>query len=271
MSLRTDIHLAFDEIATSTYGMTERIVSAAMVDRPRSRARFPWSTRLRGVMSIAAVFVLVAMAVGVLAGGRLSRDLSTFVNRPAKTAVQALAALEARPLHLPVFDPGQGCPTSPSGIVPGLGAGNVRGFGSGPVIGMPVVYDSQSAWGTYGFQWLLVPRGMNGLVLGRGRDVVTGQALVFVGTFAAGAITGQDRDKNGIAVKQHQETLLDTDHPPEDTNSPEVSVAGGERYMTWQINVGLPAGASWCVAFQFDGPGFSEVFVVPSLASGPPA
>jgi hypothetical protein len=266
VSLRTDIHVAFDEVAPSTHGMSERIVASVLSDRSRPRAGFPWSTRLRGVTSMVAVVLLLVMAVGVLAGGRLYRDWSSFVNRPGQSSVPA--GLEARPLHLPVLSAGQACPAGPSMIIPGFGDGTVEGFGDGPVIGQrgPVAH---SAWGTYVYQWVITDRSLSGVVLGRGRDLVTGEAVTFVGDYAAGPVTGADT-LDGLAVEQHHEALLDTSRPPQNDNPPEVYFAGSDRYVAWPMKIGLSTGASWCVAFQFDGPGFSEVFVIPSLNTGPP-
>ena len=256
MSLRNDIHTAFDEIAPLAGGMPERVVRSA-ASSP-ARAGRAWR-RVRVPLAMVASLLLVALAVGALAGGRVYRDWSSFFNRPAQAG--GLAALEARPLHLPVVAAGEPCPSGPNATLTGVGDG--RAFGDGPVFGMPIAPDSDTAWGTYGFQWLLTQRGLTGLVLGRGRDLITGGSVVFVGTFASGPTSGEDRDKNGFVIKQHREVVLDTSNPPADTNPPEVYFQGSENYVAWQVNVGLPAGSSGCVAFQFDGPGFSEVFVSP--------
>jgi hypothetical protein len=257
MSLRTDIHRAFDEVAPSALGLPERVLRSAIEGRPLRPARVRWAPRLRGAMSLVALVLLAVTAVGILAGGRLYRDWSSFHNRQSS----GLASLEARPLRLPALSPGQECPVGPN---TSIGVGSGEASGNGPVFGGPILLDSKTAWGTYGYQWLLVQRGTTGLVLVRGKDLVTGEVLVFVGTFATGAVTGEDRDKDGFVVKQHHEGLLDASHPPEDSNPPEVYFGGSESYSAWQITVGLPTGSSGCVALQLDGAGFSEVFVVSS-------
>ena len=262
MSLRTDIQMAFDELTPSTHGMAERIVGSMLANRSRSRAMFAWSNPLRGATSMLALILVLVVAVGVLAGGRLYRDWSAFNSQPGN----GLAALEARPMHLPVLVPGQDCPIGPKADL--QGAGNGEGFGEGPVFGMPIGLDNKSTWGTYGYQWLLTRRDLAGPVLVRAKDLVTGKAVVFVGTYAAGPVTGKDSDRNGFAVKQHHEALLDTNHPPEDTNPPEVYFGGSDRLVAWQITLDLQRGASGCVAYQIDGPGFSEVFVVQAVGTG---
>jgi len=255
VSLRTDIHLAFDEVTPSRYGMYERIVRSALPEHSRPRVRFAWPGRLRGVMAMVAVLLLLVLAVGVLAGGRLYRDWNNFSARSTQ-----LADLEARALKLPVLKPGQDCPGGPPGPK--------QGFGAGPVYGLPgpAVHTS---WGTYAYPWLLTDRALTGVVLGRGTDLVTGDGVVFVGSQATGPVVGRDRI-DGLAVEQHRQLLLDTTHKQEGVNPPEKYFEGSDMFVAWQVEIGLPAGAGWCVGFQFDGPGFSEVFVMPALGAGPP-
>lgn len=255
MSLRTDIHAAFDEIAPSTYGISQRVVRSAVTGPARPRRRFGWSVDLRGAMALVAVLLMLVLAVGALAGGRLYRDWTNFNGRSSQ-----VADLEARPLNLPAMEPGRECPAGPPGPK--------QGFGAGPVYVLPGP-KIQTAWGTYVYPWVLTDRGLGGLVLGRGKDLVAGQPVVFVDNQTTGPVVGNDRI-DGLSVDQHQELLLDTNHPQEDVNPPAIIFEGSDRYVAWQIKMGLPAGAGWCVGMQFDGPGFSEVLVVPALDTGPP-
>jgi hypothetical protein len=256
--LRTDIHVAFDEISPNRYALADRVVRTLVTERSRRATRGFWAPRLRSLTVAAAVVMLGVTAVGVLVGGRLYRDWNGFANRDGS----AIAALEARPLHLPTLGPGDACPIGPITSLQGVGSGEA--FGDGPVIAMPIEPDHQTGWGSYGYQWLLVRRDVTGLVLVRGKDLVSGEALVFVGTFATGPTTGEDTDKDGFPVKQHDEGYLDASHPPQDTNLPEVSFAGADRFFAWQMSVALPAGAAGCVAYQVDGADFTEVFVISS-------
>ena len=82
MSLRTDIHTAFDEVAPSTFGMPDRVVSTVVTELPEQRRKEQWFGRLRTPLSMVAVLVLLSIAVGVLVGGRVVRDWNAFM-RPA--------------------------------------------------------------------------------------------------------------------------------------------------------------------------------------------
>ncbi|HEY8801836.1 MAG TPA: hypothetical protein VIN00_02065, partial [Candidatus Dormibacteraeota bacterium] len=74
MSLRRDMHSAFDEIAPSTAGISERVVQTVLVENSSRQKRERMMFRLRGPMSLVAVFVLIAMVVGVLIAGRMIQD-----------------------------------------------------------------------------------------------------------------------------------------------------------------------------------------------------
>src|SRR2546428_11719489 len=111
--------MAFDELTPSTHGMAERIVGSMLANRSRSRAMFAWSNPLRGATSMLALILVLVVAVGVLAGGRLFRDWRGFNSPPGN----GLAAVGARPLHLPGVVSGQGCPVCPEADLPGAGKG----------------------------------------------------------------------------------------------------------------------------------------------------
>lgn len=242
MSLRTQMHSAFDEIAPPTFGLPERVVQTVLAENVSRRRRERMMLRLRVPLSLVAVFVLVALVVGVLIGGRLMQDWNSLRNSaPAGgTSQSALAQLEAKPLTLPVLKAGDACPASP---------GNTLGFdfGAGPVyaLGGP---ESLSPWGYYfDVTWITAPD-LTGPVLIRGRDLMSNRNVVFVGGYTAGAVVGTDT-QSGSKITQRGEILLDAAHPHS---------RGSNGYGEFQVRQGLAAGWVGCVGFQIDGPDFTE-------------
>lgn len=198
--------------------------------------------RLRVPLSLVAVFVLVALVVGVLIGGRLMQDWNAFHNSaPAGGVSQSeLAALEAKPLNLPTLKAGDSCPSTP---------GNTAGFdfGTGPVYvnGGP---ESQTPWGYYfDVSWITAPD-LTGPVLVRGGDLMSNRKGVFVGTYSAGPVVGSDT-RTGSQVTQRAELLLDAGHPPSRRS-------GG--YGFFPVRQGVSSGWVGCFGFQIDGPDFTE-------------
>jgi hypothetical protein len=244
VSLRTQIHSAFDEVAPPTFGLPERVVQTVLTENSSRRRREQIMLRLRVPLSLVAVFVLVALAVGILIGGRLLQDWNSFRNSaPAGGVSQsALAELEAKPLTLPVLKPGDPCPSTP---------GNTAGFdyGSGPVyvMGGP---ETQSSWGYYfDVTWVTAPD-LSGPVLVRGRDLMSNRVGVFVGTYSAGAVIGTDTDtRSGSQIAQRAELLLDAGHPHSRT---------GAGYGYFPVRQGLSSGWVGCYGFQIDGSNFTE-------------
>ncbi len=254
MSLRKDFHSAFDEVAPSTYGLPERVVSLVVAER-QLRVRGPrWSLKLRGIASLAAVLVLLAMVVTVLAGDRIQQDWNAFNARTAAGIDQTeLHQLESRPLTLPVLPPGAACPAGPYGPHAGFGTDPLYGTGGAP---------NQTSWGTYFYASALTNPNMSGLVLGRARDLNTGRTVVFIGDRATGPVVGNDIDQKGVKIQQHSEVLLDGNHPPRMTTD-------SGKYVVWRYAFGDANVADWgqvCIGFQFDGPGFTDAFVIPGSA-----
>lgn len=198
--------------------------------------------RLRVPVALVAVFVLVALVVGVLVGGRLMQDWNSFLNAaPAGGVSQsALAGLEAKPLILPTLTAGDPCPNSP---------GNSLGFdyGAGPVYvsGGP---ETVNPWGYYfNVTWFTAPH-LSGPILVRGRDLMSNRTVVFVGTNSAGAVVGTDTVA-GAKVTQRAELVLDAGHP----HSREIN-----GYGFFPVRQGISHGWVGCVGFQIDGPDFTE-------------
>jgi hypothetical protein len=198
--------------------------------------------RLRVPVALVAVFVLVALVVGVLVGGRLMQDWNAFRNAaPAAGGSQsALAELEAKPLNLPTLKAGDTCPASP---------GNTVGFdsGTGPVylMGGPA---TQTPWGYYvDVTWVTAPD-LSGPVLVRGRDLMSNRILVFVGADSAGPVVGTDT-RAGSNGAQRAELLLDAGHP-------HARSSGGYGYFP--VRQGFSIGFVGCFGLQIDGPNFTE-------------
>lgn len=243
MSLRTDIHTAFDEVAPSTFGMPERVVRTVVVELPEGRRKERWFVRLRTPLSLVAVLLLLSIAVGVLVGGRVVRDWNAFT-RPAPAAPSELTQLETRPLLLPAVKAGDRCPESPLNQY-GL-------YGSWPVLGAEGSAVS-NAWGTYWYPAVVTDSKLTRLVLVRARDLHTGQPVIFVGNWATGPLVGTDTF-DGVLVQQRGELVLDTRHPRVDTLGP--------GSYTWGITAGLAKGASGCTGWQIDTTGYpTEMFV----------
>lgn len=198
--------------------------------------------RLRVPLSLVAVFVLVALAVGALIGGRLMQDWNAFhKSAPAGGVSQsALAQLEARPLTLPTLKAGDSCPISP---------GNSVGFdfGTGPVYidGGP---EALSPWGYYFDVTWFTARDLTGPVLVRARDLMSNRTAVFAGTNSAGAVVGTDT-LAGSTVTQRAELLLDAGHP-------HSRLTNG--YGVFAVRQGISLGWVGCAGFQIDGPDFTE-------------
>src|SRR5207302_4110350 len=66
VSLRTDIHLAFDELSPATAGMRDRVVQSAGRERVRRPSLSISVIRLRAQMSLVAVLLVIAIVAGIL-------------------------------------------------------------------------------------------------------------------------------------------------------------------------------------------------------------
>ncbi len=93
MSLRRDVHLAFDEVVPSTAGISERVVQTVLGEGATRRKTEGMIVRLRAPLSLVATLVLVAMVVGIFVAGRLVQDWNAFHNgAPAGKAHQPTLA-----------------------------------------------------------------------------------------------------------------------------------------------------------------------------------
>ncbi len=246
MSLRNDIHHAYDEVAPLMPGLPARVVQTALLESASRRRVARLTFRLRAPLSLVAVFALIALVVGVFVGGRLVQDWNAFHNgTPAGDAFRsALAQLEARPVNLPALKPGDQCPDGPEAN--GM-------YGSGPVLGTPgwpqpataseLAGRVSTSWGTYWYQTYATGTALAGPVLARAQDLRTNQPATFIGNYAAGPVIGTDR-VDAKSVQQHLEVVLDTRHPP--------SISGSANQFEWPVIAGLRNTTSDCIGWQFD-------------------
>jgi len=256
VSLRNDIHTAFDEVAPSTFGLPERVVRTVVSELRVRRRNDRWFVRLHAPLSLVAVLMLLAMAVGVLLGGRVMQDWKAFT-RPAPASPSEREQLEARPILLHALNPTDPCPETPlNGPYGGLFPSGL--YGSGPVYlaGGRSVSDP---WGTYWYLAAVSDPTITGLIVVRGRDLRTGQPVVFVGNWSSGPVLGTDAI-DGKLVQQHVELLLDRRHPPQNT------IQTGT--VTWGFTAGLAAGASGCTGWQIDSTGHPTQVVVTRSSPG---
>jgi len=231
VSLRSELHAAYDELGREDAGLSERVVMTVSSDRPRQAA---WSIRLRAPLSLVAVFVVIAVVAGALVGGRLLADWRSYSAPPVPAAPQTpLQKLEARPLHQPMVRSAFDCPHGPYGSGGDAGAGPFHMSGSAVEI--------PTSWGNYFHDFLFADGVVAGPILVRARDLIHGQPVVFVGQYASGPVIGTDV-LDGQVVEQHLELVIYSVTPP----------------YAWQIEDGQPKGNTGCVGWQVDGPGFSE-------------
>jgi len=246
VSLRSQIHSAFDEVAPSTFGLPERVVQTAVTEIQGHRRRERLMLRLRVPLSLVAAFVLIALVVGVLIGGKLLHDWNLFrSSAPAGGGDQSvLAQLEARPLNFPT-------PATHGDCMPGP-YNSAGSFGKGPLYA-DGGSTSSTSWGLYYHNLAYAETHISGPVLIRAMDLFTRERVVFVGRYAAGPVVGQDT-VDGVAVEQRTELVFDTSQASNDSYLSQYKFA-------WPFTAGVPKSWSGSTAWQIDGVGFSEVFV----------
>jgi hypothetical protein len=243
VSLRTQIHSAFDDVAPPTFGLPERVVQTVLAEGPSLR-RKRLMLRLRVPLSMVAVFVAIALVVGVLIGGRLVQDWNLFRNSAPAGGGGAtqLAQLESRSLVLPTPAAYFDCKSGPYNPAGSLGKGPVYGDGGGT---------SSTSWGIYYHNLAYAVTDIKGPILVRAKDIFTNEPVVFVGQYAAGPVVGHDT-VDGVAVDQHTELVFDTSQAAKGPTTHKFS---------WPFIAGVPKTWSGSTGWQIDGAGFSEVFV----------
>jgi hypothetical protein len=242
VSLRTQIHSAFDEVAPPTFGLPERVVETVLAEGP-NRRRKRLMLRLKVPLSLVAVFVAVALVIGVLIGGRLMQDWNSLrKSAPAGGGQTQLAQLESRTLVLPTPASQFDCKSGPYNAAGSYGKGPVYGDGGGT---------SSTSWGVYFHNLAYAETDITGPILVRAVDLFTHEPVVFVGQYAAGPVVGRDT-VDGVAVEQHMEIVFDTSQAAKGPTT---------HKFFWPFIAGVPKTWSQSTGWQIDGVGFSEVFV----------
>jgi hypothetical protein len=245
VSLRRDTHSAFDEIAPSMAGLSERVVQTVLTENSSRHRRKRLMFRVRGPLSLVAVFALIAIVAAGLIGGRVIHDWNLFHNSvPAGDSYQSqVAQLEAVPLRIPTVQSFLDCQSGPYN--------SVGSYGSGPVYGDGGTASSND-WGLYFHLDAYAETKVAGPILVRALDLYTRQPVIFIGQYAAGPAAVSDTF-DGHTYDQHPELLLNTSTSDKRFTSHE---------FVWPFVDGVPKSWSGSTGWQIDGIGFSEVFLV---------
>ena len=238
MSLRSDIHTAFDVITPATGGMAERVVETARRQAPTHR-RNRIVVRMRAPLSLVAALVAVAIIVAVFVGARMMQN-STPTPIPAAPDAQTVfntevAQLEARPLNLPHATSEASCPSTPN-------TSQTYDWGAGPVFGNGGP-ESTPSWGYYWDVTYFTDASVKGPVLIRGRDLISGSPLVFSGEYAYGPVASGP----GLPEGWRSEVVLD---------GGSTSSNGSGR--AFRVRQAMSKAFVGCFGVQIDGTSFSE-------------
>jgi hypothetical protein len=256
VTLRDDIHSALDEIAPPAPALAGRMAYLA-ADTRRIRPGRPrqWLPRIGRAGSLVAALLIVLIMASLVVGVRAWRDRSPLHEGPTAAAIDpaALAQLEARPLQLPTRPPGADCSPGPFSTID-AGHGPFFARGAGPAYAYGDWHNATATrWGTYSDWQILTDPNLKGLVLVRGRDLEANLPVVFVGPHAAGSVVGADTIA-GKTVQQHSEAVFDAGHH-------DPATSGTSKWGIWPMTPGVDKAESGCIAFQIDGPSFSEIVI----------
>lgn len=264
MNLRSQIHAAIDEIAQPAPSLVDEALDYALADAlPRDvqpgRGRRKRGPGMRQFASMVAAVLVLVLMVTLVVGGRVLRDRD-LVPTPHTMDQAQLSKLGAKPLHLPLLQPGADCPDGPYTPLP-PNAGSPSGYGVGPIFAEGSGQRVVTSWGTYFLTTYFVNPTFSGLALIRARDLRTGQLVVFAKSLTGkgpaiptGDVVGSDVVYD-LPIQQHSELALDASNPGSNSNYFGV-------WPAWGTLQGFASGSSGCIGFQVDAAGFSEVFVV---------
>jgi len=255
MSLRSQIHHAIDDVAPPAPVLERRVMAFVFSDErdrkqliPRPQPR--WVAPL-GLIAAALVLALVA---GLFIGGRFWRAQNA---PPSTVGQQDLKSLESRPLNFPTVASGAPCPGAPEHLNQHLG----MVYGDGPVFIVNIQPYGSSDWGGWVGLHFAYQATKPGLVLIRARDLQSSVEFAFANyplsptaITAVGPVLGQahalDHD-----LRLRSEAVF---HDPWST--PAIDKHGDLPPLI--ALTGLQHGGSGCIGFQFDGPNFTENFVL---------
>lgn len=248
MSLRREVHSAFDVIAPPLAGMPERVVQTVLAEHKARGRKRTMLLRLRAPLSLVAVFLLIALIGLVLIGGRLVQDWNAVHKTTPAGPRLSLQELEARPLHIPIPAAPNDCVSGPF-VLDGYGSGPIH-LNTGPV--------ASTAWGVYSYLLLYADSKVQGPVLVRVVHLFYSDPVVFVGPNSAGPVLQKDT-LDGKAVDQHKELFIDTS-----VTTPNIGnewATGHEHQFLWPFILGEPTNSIGAKGWQIDGPDFIETFL----------
>jgi hypothetical protein len=231
-----------------------RTLSAAALNTDDRNPTPPTST-FALPSDLAAGFYNLAFKVDY-GGGNSIGGASVVQVGAAVTGADPMAALNQRPLNLPVLTSTASCPASPM-----VNLGNTApnyGFGAGPVY-----LSGQSGWYSGGqAAFLMVDSRYAGPLLVRAAQ------LGGAGTSQITLADVPPTDLVNVAAKesQHSVALVSAVHTPEGG----LELQADLQSPSWRAWFGrLSTSGPGCFAIQLDGATFSEVIVVP-VHGGPP-
>ncbi|HKW60511.1 MAG TPA: hypothetical protein VJR46_12235 [Candidatus Dormibacteraeota bacterium] len=244
MSLRTDIHAAFEAITPLTGGLEERVVETARREARVRERRRKFMLRLRAPIALVAVVVLIAIVAAAIVGGRLIQGWYG-PHTVSPPHLPSLSELENRPWQHQLVAASESCLDS---------------HYAGPVAAFPET-NSESAWGIYSTGRFVLGKGLSGPLMVRVRDARTGITGVFITEHAAGGVVGTDI-VDGVSVAQHKEAVFDTSGRPNRID--------GVGQKVFVMTMGMKHGFSGCFQWQVDGTLNGKPFGTDSYYSGPP-
>ncbi|HKW72345.1 MAG TPA: hypothetical protein VJQ08_05915 [Candidatus Dormibacteraeota bacterium] len=257
MSLRAQIHAALGDVTPPAPDLQRRVVAYVIADdRDRvvlSRRRGArWTKPLRGTLGLVAAVLIVVLMAGIVIGGRLLADWNG-LHKPAPgsdTYHSQLAALESRPLNLPLLQPDAACNRGP------FNADN-SALGAGPLYWYRGSAPTSTAWGRYYSATVYTDEHITGPILVRARDLYSNSTVMFVGQFATGTVAGTDV-LLGSRMSQHTEVVINERDAPRIVTNPPAS----PHAFVWQFTYGFAGDWSGRAGWQIDAAGFSsEVFL----------
>lgn len=256
MSLRTQIRDAVDEVSPPVHDLEQRVTAYVLAGNTQSKVRRmrPGGSRrtyrFRGLGAAVAAALVIALVAGLILGGRLLRDLNT---TPATINPTELKSLERRAPNFPSVAPGAQCPVT-SLLNPNGG----NEVGTGPVQAVDGHGLEANDWGTFGRLLLIYDAPAAGLVLVRARDLQSDREVAFAqypleptGVVAVGPVLGTVHALNRDLRLRSEAVFRDSWSTPRVGDGPNLLLL-----------VAVQKGSSRCIGFQFDGPGFTENFVV---------
>jgi hypothetical protein len=247
VSLRKDIHSAFDVITPPLGGMPERVVHSVLAEHDGRQRKEGMGYRVRVPLALVAVFMVVVIGVAALAWSSLHH--ASPVGPAGPTAVQQL---EARPLKLTALAAGAACPLT--ALATQAWGGQTGIYGTPPAGVGEAGFGWSGGWGRYWDLFAVTTADVTGPVLVRGRDLRTGREMVFIGGWSFGPVVGTDTWPDGTTVPQRPELVLDPGHPTHESAGPGLA--------QWPFVAGVAGGGTVCLGVQLDAAGFTRTVVL---------